>query len=64
MKRDLARLYLDMTTAEFERAVLAGHLPLPINLAGERWSRAEIDAQLGRLTGSAPPDWRKHCKLY
>jgi hypothetical protein len=62
MRRDLARLYVDMTAAEFERAVAAGHLPSPA--LGDRWSRAEIDAHLDRLIGTAPDDWRAKCKLF
>lgn len=62
MKRDLARLYVDMTAAEFERAVDAGHLPGPV--MGDRYSRAEIDAYLNRLIGDEAPDWRSECKLF
>lgn len=66
MKRDLARLYVDMTAAEFERAVDAGHLPsAALSFDGEdRWSRAELDGYLDRLIGNAPDDWRSKCKLF
>ena len=64
MRRDLARLYVDMTAAEFERAIDAGHLPRPLNLGGDRWSRAELDSYLDRLLGNAGPDWMGDCKLF
>lgn len=64
MKQDLARLYVDMTAVEFQRGMAAGLLPEPINIAGERWSRVEIDQFIGRLVGGEVPDWRASCNLY
>jgi hypothetical protein len=64
MRRDLARLYVDMTAAEWECAVNDGTLPAPHIVNGkERWRRAEIDAHLDRLAGDEP-DWQRQCKLF
>lgn len=66
MRRDLAAAYVDMSAAEFDRAVASATLPGP-HLIGdkERWSRAELDGHLERLTGEgSAPDWRTKAKLY
>lgn len=55
MKRSTAMRYLDMSGAEFDRAVTIGELPLPVN---SRWSRAMIDEHVERLFGERAPDWR------
>lgn len=65
MRRATACAYIDMTSAEFEREIAAGRLPHPIRLGnGERWSQAELDAYLEKLTGAAEPDWRANLPLY
>lgn len=66
MRRDLAAAYVDMPIAEFERAVADGTLPGPHRVGDkDRWSRAELDGHLERMTGEGDvPDWRKGSKLY
>lgn len=65
MRRPTAAAYCDMTGKDFEREVTAGRLPMPVCLGGEdRWDRAQLDASLERLTGSASPDWRAEQPLY
>lgn len=69
MRRATAAAYCDMKAADFEREVLAGRLPDPVNLGGEeRWSRSRLDESLDRLTGDAAPerpkDWRGDQPLY
>lgn len=65
MRRTTAAAYCDMTAPEFEREVLAGRLPDPVQLGGgERWSRAQLDERLERLTGDRAPDWRGQQPLY
>lgn len=50
MRKDYAAAYIDMPVAKFERAVLAGKLPAPVDVLGEdRWSRAKLDQYLERL---------------
>jgi hypothetical protein len=65
MRRATAAAYCDMNAVEFEREVLAGRLPGPVLLGGaERWSRAQLDESLERLTGEGAPDWRGQQPLY
>lgn len=68
MRRPTAAAYCDMRIPDFEREVLAGRLPQPVDLGGEeRWSRVRLDEALDRLTGEAPPapaDWRREQPLY
>ncbi len=60
MKRPEASAYCSMTTAEFERAVATGALPMAKRVAGvERWDRNEIDAVL-----DGAGDWRSQQPLY
>jgi hypothetical protein len=64
MRRATAAAYCDMKLDEFEREV-GVTLPVPVLLGGEeRWSRAQLDAALDRLTGDAQPDWRANANLY
>lgn len=64
MKRTTAAAYCEMSVAEFEREMLAGNLPLPIDLGkGPRWRRADIDEHLEQLAGK-PGDWRASAPLY
>lgn len=52
MKRTTAAAYCDLSEAAFERAVLTGQLPQPVNLAGrEHWRKDAIDAALAHLSG-------------
>ena len=64
MRRETAASYCDMTPAAFEREVLAGTLPGPVMLGGERWHRAGLDAALERLAGGGASDWRLKAKLH
>jgi predicted DNA-binding transcriptional regulator AlpA len=68
MRRATAAGYCDMSSAGFEREVLAGRLPPPVHLGGEeRWSRVQLDEALDRITGSLPAqpsDWRREQPLY
>ena len=66
MKRATAARYCDLTLAEFESAVTAGKLPLPISefCSAPLWSRRDIDEALERARGAIAPDWRSGCKLY
>jgi hypothetical protein len=54
-----------MKVPDFEREVAAGRLPFSVLLGGEeRWSRAQLDGALERLTGESVPDWRAQQPLY
>lgn len=65
LKRDQAMAYLSLTPAKFEAAMLAGEIPYPIMVGGqERWSRAQMDEYLDRLTGGGKDDWRKNAPAY
>jgi hypothetical protein len=65
MRRTTAALYLDMTTAEFEREMTAGKVPMPVIFGGsERWSRVLLDECIERLTGERVPDWRSENRHY
>lgn len=66
MKRATACAYLDLSAAEFEREIAAGHLPHPVKLGNtEHWSRSQLDEHIDRLTGAAVVnDWRKASPLY
>jgi hypothetical protein len=58
LRRDKAIAYVDLTSAKFEAAMVAGEIPCPILVGGqERWSRAQIDEYLERLTGGVDRDW-------
>jgi hypothetical protein len=61
MTRRTASAYCDLTSAGFEREVMAGRLPVPVMLDGEEhWSQVEIDAALDRLLGvKVKGYWRK-----
>lgn len=48
LRRDLAAIYVDMTPAQFERAVIEGTIPQPLQLVGEeRWSRIAMAGMRG-----------------
>ncbi len=65
MKRDTAARYCDMSTAEFERAIADGVIPMPIRFGDrERWSRAVLDRYISNATGESAPDWRAESGLY
>jgi predicted DNA-binding transcriptional regulator AlpA len=65
MRRPTAAAYCDMKVPDFEREVASGRLPTPVFLGGEeRWSRAQLDGALERLTGDNVPDWRPQQPLY
>jgi predicted DNA-binding transcriptional regulator AlpA len=65
LRRSTAALYLDMTAAEFEREISGGRLPMPVLFGGaERWSRAQLDEHIERLTGERVPDWRAGNRHY
>lgn len=66
LKRASVCAYLELSAADLEREINAGRLPPPVVLGnGPRWSRAQIDEHLERLTGeAASDDWRKNTKLY
>lgn len=66
MKRATVCAYLEISAAEFEREIASGRLPQPVLLGnGERWSLAEIDAYMVRLSGETDgDDWRKSLPLY
>ena len=65
MRRATAAAYLDLSTAEFEREIAAGRLPLPFRLGNaEHWSAAAIDAAIDRLAGERVTGWREKAKLY
>lgn len=58
LRRDLAMAYVDLTSAKFEAAMLAGEIPYPIMVGGqERWSRQQMDEYLEKLTGGIDRDW-------
>ena len=60
LRATLAARYVDMTGAQFDKAVAAGELPDPLQTpAGERWDRGELDTAIDRMAGNAPAnDWR------
>jgi hypothetical protein len=71
MKLDRAAHYCDLSLSEFERAVVLGKLPAPVeDLARtNRWCRKALDAALDLLTGGNKPiaandDWRAASNLY
>jgi predicted DNA-binding transcriptional regulator AlpA len=65
MRRVTAAAYLDLSTAEFEREVAAGRLPMPVRFGNnEHWSREAIDDAVGKLTGDRVVSWRDKAKLY
>lgn len=65
MRKDFAAAYLDLPIAKFERAVLSGKLPAPVDVLGEeRWSRAKLDAYTERLSGTGAAARRKRSNLY
>ena len=65
MRRSTAAAYLDVSTAEFEREVAAGRLPMPVQFGNaEHWSREAIDTAIARMTGEHVPGWREKAKLY
>ena len=65
MRRSTAALYCDLTVTDFEREVVAGRLPQPVDFGGaEHWSRVQVDEHLDRLTGDKLPDWRARAKIY
>lgn len=58
MQRRTAEAYCSLTSAKFEAAMLAKEIPYPIMVGGqERWSRAQMDEYLERLTGGGDNDW-------
>lgn len=65
MRRSTAASYCDLTVTDFEREVIAGRLPRPVDFGGaEHWSRNQVDEFLDRLTGDRVPDWRSRAKIY
>lgn len=65
MRRALAARYCDLSVAEFEREVLAGRLPMPVQLGNsEHWAKVQLDKAVAILTGEAANDWRKGSPLY
>jgi hypothetical protein len=68
MRRSFAAAYCGLGVPDFEREVLAGRLPAPVQFGGgESWSRAKLDEALDRILGTAPrlpDDWRKEQPLY
>ncbi len=65
MLRATAAGYCDMTSADFEREVIAQRLPMPVLFGGaERWNRRALDEALERLVGGTAPDWRTQSNLY
>lgn len=65
MRKATACAYTDLSAAEFEREIVAGRLPAPVQLGNApHWSRADLDAALERLTGHALEDWREQSPLY
>jgi hypothetical protein len=65
MRLGTAAAYCDMPSAAFEREVAGGRLPDSVMLGGQkRWSRAQLDGALERLTGDDVPDWRVRQPLY
>lgn len=64
MKKSTAAAYCDMSDAAFDRAVSAGHIPMPLQLGKIKyWHRPAIDAALDALAG-LDNDWRKESPLY
>lgn len=60
MKRATAARYCDLAPAKFVAEVAAGRLPMPVRFGGEdHWDRVALDDSLGRLFGSAVPDWER-----
>jgi predicted DNA-binding transcriptional regulator AlpA len=58
MKRATAARYCDLSSAEFEREVACGRLPMPVKLGNsEHWDRVAIDEDLNRIAGHIK-DWR------
>lgn len=65
MRRATAAEYLELSTAEFEREVAAGRLPMPFKLGNaEHWSKEAIDEAVARLSGDRAPSWRDKSRLY
>jgi predicted DNA-binding transcriptional regulator AlpA len=65
LRRSLAAAYLDMSVAEFERAMASGALPHPVKIGEqERWSRTTLDETVDRITGVQVPDFRKKARFY
>lgn len=58
MRRSTAAKYCDLTSAELEREVAAGRLPMPVKLGNsEHWDIAELDEALSQISGRTK-DWR------
>jgi predicted DNA-binding transcriptional regulator AlpA len=62
LSRHNAAAALDMSLAEFERAMLKGELPMPVmTAAGERWRLSDIENAYGVADEK---DWRDKSRLY
>jgi len=65
MRRATAAAYLDLSTAEFEREVAAGRLPMPVRFGNhDHWSTAAIDQAVAKLSGETGSTWREKAGLY
>ena len=65
MRREMAAAYCGLTVGEFECEVTAGRLPDPVILAGrDSWSRSQLAAALGTITGEGEADWRQSQPLW
>jgi hypothetical protein len=63
MRKATASAYCDLTSADFEREVAAGRLPLGIRLGKEEhWSRDQLDGSLDTMLGiGGARNWREEC---
>lgn len=66
MKKATLAAYLDMSSVDIEREMIAGRLPMPIDIGGvPHWSRTAVDASIENITGESElDDWRKGQPLY
>src|SRR3546814_16646306 len=59
MTRQLAADYCCLSIAQFEREIVSGRLPAPVNLGGaEPWHKPTLDRYLEQIAGGAT-DWGK-----
>ena len=60
LRHSLAAAYVDMSSAELDRAVACGEMPDPLQTsAGERFDRNALDLALDKLAGNVGEvDWR------
>lgn len=65
LRKSTAAAYCDLSSAEFDREVIAGRLPMPVMLGNsEHWSRTALDERLSALSGEGGADWRSRSKAY